>query len=197
MYDSYLLYQHANDKSLLKFRPESAKEFETSTAQLSDDVVAWLNIKDTSVDYPVMQGKNNSEYLNKDPYGNYSLSGSVFLDYRNKADFSDKYNLIYGHHMEEGSMFGALDAYLEEGYLETHQSGTLILNDKNIDIQFFAVIEAPADEKAIFNPSEWNIDYIKDNYLYITNIPKSDHYIALSTCKYPDTIDRTIIIGSF
>lgn len=43
-------------------------------------MVAWLTIDDTKIDYPVMQGKDNTEYLNKDPYGDYALAGSIFLD---------------------------------------------------------------------------------------------------------------------
>ncbi|MBR1845920.1 MAG: class B sortase, partial [Oscillospiraceae bacterium] len=63
-----------------------------------------------------MQGETNGKYLNTDPYGEYSLSGSIFLDSRNAGDFSDSYSLVYGHHMADGMMFGALDAFFDEGY---------------------------------------------------------------------------------
>ncbi|MCR5793722.1 MAG: class B sortase, partial [Solobacterium sp.] len=68
-----------------------------------------LVIDDTGIDFPVMQGSDNTEYLTKDPDGNYSVCGSVFLDCRNSADLSDPYNLVYGHHMRGQYMFGALD----------------------------------------------------------------------------------------
>lgn len=55
-----------------------------------------------------MQGEDNMEYLNKDPYGDYSLSGSIYMDSRNTSDMSDDYLLLYGHHMENDYMFGSI-----------------------------------------------------------------------------------------
>lgn len=78
-----------------------------------------MTIDDTNIDYPVMQGEDNNEYLNKDPFGNYALSGSIFLDRRNNPEFKDYYSLIYGHHMEHGMMFGAIDEYLNEDYFNS------------------------------------------------------------------------------
>ena len=112
MYDTWFVYEHAQDTSILAYKPQSGTAAE-EVAPISEDAVAWLTIDDTNIDYPVMQGVDNNEYLNKDPYGNYSLSGSIFLDSRNASDFSDPYSLIYGHHMEHGVMFGALDKFLD------------------------------------------------------------------------------------
>ena len=67
--------------------------------KLNKDVVGWITIFDTHISYPVVQGKDNQEYLNKDVFGKFSFSGSIFLDYRNACDFTDSYSIIYGHHM--------------------------------------------------------------------------------------------------
>ena len=64
--DSYLVYQHANDTSLLKHKPGYEKD---DGKDIVGNMVAWLTVDDTKIDYPVMQGENNEEYLNKDPYG--------------------------------------------------------------------------------------------------------------------------------
>ena len=64
--DSYLVYQHANDTSLLKHKPGYEKD---DGRDIVGNMVAWLTVDDTKIDYPVMQGENNEEYLNKDPYG--------------------------------------------------------------------------------------------------------------------------------
>jgi SrtB family sortase len=64
------------------------------------DLVGFLTVEGTNIDYPVMQGIDNSHYLNTDPFGAYSLSGSIFLDSRSSPDFSDEYSVIYGHHMD-------------------------------------------------------------------------------------------------
>ena len=88
LYDSYLVYQQAGGSDIFKFKPgyegEGAPEKE-----IVGNMVSWLTVDDTNIDYPVMQGEDNMEYLNTDPFGEYSLAGSIFLDNRNSPDFSD------------------------------------------------------------------------------------------------------------
>lgn len=163
---------------------------------LSDDVVAWLTVDDTNIDYPVMQGYDNIEYLNKDPFGKYSIAGSLFLDARNSSDFSDPYSLIYGHHMEYGKMFGALDLFIDKDYFDAHRTGTLTVSDTIYHITFFACVEADDSVKEIFAPTETDgtLEYVMKNAL-IWHEPDGDKLIALSTCKFPQTSERIIVFG--
>ena len=84
------------NNELMALKPFS-KEDETLGFQdllvLNEDVRAWITIDDTHVDYPMVQGENDMEYVNKDVMGDFSLSGSIFMSYRNKPDFSDPYIL--------------------------------------------------------------------------------------------------------
>lgn len=199
LYDSYLVYKQANDDSILKYKPGYEGELPDKT--IVGNMVAWLSIDGTEIDYPVMQGDTNSEYLNKNPYGEYSLSGSIFLDSRNSADFLDDYNLIYGHHMENGYMFGALDEYLDEKYFFEHQYGKLTAGDTEYEICMVAAMTTLATEEAIFAPSTMGISEIEEFIMANAEIldekqmKKGQILVALSTCKYPDTIDRTVVIG--
>ena len=88
MIDAVMVYNGANDSGIMKYKPASGNTEELR--ELSDEAVAWLTVDSTRIDYPVMQGKTNAEYLNKDPYGEFSLSGSIFLDNRNDKTFSDR-----------------------------------------------------------------------------------------------------------
>lgn len=196
MYDTALIYNQA-DADLLSYKPTRADiENGWDMSAISDDVVAWLTIYDTNIDYPVMQGENNMEYLNKDPFGEYSLAGSIFLDSRNASDFSDPYSLIYGHHMEYGRMFGGLDEYFNLDYFDSHRKGELIVSDKVYDIEFFACLKADASVKEIFAPTETDgtLDYVRQHAL-IWREPKGEKLIALSTCKTSQTTARTIVFG--
>lgn len=201
LYDSYMVYQQATDDSILKYKPGYETD-DATNKKIKENMVAWLTVDNTNIDYPVMQGKDNNEYLNKDPFGDYSLSGSIFLDSRNNPDFDDYYSLVYGHHMEQGMMFGALDDYLKEGYLDSHSNGTLTVGDKKYKLRFFAVLECEATEPAIFAPTENDdetLDYIKQHALFLddSNLPKeNEKLLGLSTCKYPDTVERTLIFGA-
>ena len=200
MYDSFLVYQAANDTSILKYKP--GYEGTAPDKPIKGNMVGWLTIDDTKIDYPIMQGEDNNEYLNKDPFGDYSLSGSIFLDSRNTSDFSDDYSLIYGHHMENDLMFGALDHYLKKGYLEKHNRGTIYVDDVPYKLTLFAVGESEATNEIIFAPTFADAgtvcSFIKQNALYFdesVKMQKNDKIIALSTCKYPDTVERTLVFG--
>lgn len=202
LYDSYMVYQQATDDSILKYKPGYEND-DATNKEIKENMVAWLTVDDTNIDYPVMQGDDNNEYLNKDPYGDYSLAGSIFLDSRNNSKFKDKYSLIYGHHMEQGMMFGALDDFLEEDYFDSHRSGTLTVGDTKYKIRFFAVLECEATESSIFAPTETEpeetLDFIKKNALFLDDSasPKdSEKILGMSTCKYPDTVERTLVFGA-
>ena len=76
------------------------------------------------------------EYVNKDVQGEFAFSGAIFLDSQNKRDFSDSYNLLYGHHMEGGAMFGDVVEFRDKSYFDSHETGTLYLPGKAIAITF-------------------------------------------------------------
>ena len=117
---------------------------------MSSTVQAAKNLPSTS---PLKeQGEDKSKYLNTDPYGDYSLAGSIFLDSRNTSDFSDSYNLTYGHHMSNHLMFGALDRFYDERYFEQHSSGTLRVGELVYPLQIFAVLATDAGESVLFQP---------------------------------------------
>ena len=198
LYDAWYVYNRAGDDSYLKYKPIPGQGM-TDDLPLTDDYVAWITIDDTSIDFPVMQGENNMEYLNLNPYGEYSLSGSIFLDCRNSADFSDDYSILYGHHMEYGKMFGALDDFWDENYMKEHSIGTLIVGrdgSKVYDLGVFACMKVNVyDNKALDPESLANIEELISNEAsYInTDINKSDHILALSTCTEPVSDNRLLV----
>ena len=77
-----------------------------SLRAVNDDVVGWVQIPGTIVNYPIYQGETNDTYLHSDVYGNYSLGGLVFLDYENTSPgMVDAQTIIYGHHLRNGGLF--------------------------------------------------------------------------------------------
>lgn len=201
MYDAAMVYYNANDTSVLKYKPDLSNP--EVLREISEDAIAWITVDDTRIDYPVMQGKNNKEYLNKNPFGKYSLSGSIFLDARNKSDFSDRYSLLYGHHMDYGAMFGALDDFKDKEYFDSHRTGQLItVGGKVYKIRFFAAIKVLATDELVFRPNytspESLLDMLADSaMIYEPPDVKGDlKLIALSTCQSADTIDRMVVFGT-
>lgn len=201
IYDSYLIVREANDSSLLKFKP--GYEGPAPERSIEGNMVAWLTVDGTSIDYPVMQGQTNEEYLDKDPYGEYSLAGSIFLDSRNAADFSDGYSLIYGHHMSGDNMFGPITRFMDQDFFGRHQTGELTLGDSSYSLLFFAAMKVSATEDMVFNPTEHEktavLDYIRQHSEVLDENELDRGFglrlAALSTCRYPDTTDRTVVFG--
>lgn len=201
MIDAVNVYLNANDKSVLKYKPQLGHGSE-ALGELSDDAVAWLTIDNTSIDYPVMQGRNNDEYINKDPFGEFSLSGSIFLDSRNRADFSDPYSILYGHHMEHGAMFGSLDNFIKQEYFDQHRTGTLITTSgQDYTIRLFAACKADATEKTVFDPpdstNEELLQYLKQHAAVFEpqGVDAHSRILAMTTCQSAESIERMIVFG--
>ena len=202
MYDACMVYYRAADKSALVYKPETGGNPEI-LRDLSEDAVAWLTVEGTRIDYPVMQGKTNSTYLNTDPFGDFSLSGSIFLDSRCSSDFSDPYSMIYGHHMEYGAMFGALDEFYDPDYFAGHRDGTLTtVGGETFRIRFFACCRANATEPLIFDPPDSSrpdlLAFLAAHAAVFESSEtlESARIIALSTCQNGENIERIIVFGT-
>lgn len=91
-----------------------------SLQEINPEVVGWISIPDTLMNYPVLQTDNNWFYLDQTWKKEYSSVGSIFMECQNRADLSQFNTLIYGHNMRDGSMFCNLRSYLEQEYWEQH-----------------------------------------------------------------------------
>ena len=97
--------------------------------KINSDIIAWIRIPDTKIDYPVVQGKDNAYYLKHMFQKTEHAAGSIFLDMDNEADFSNRKSILYGHNMKDGSMFQGLHRFQEESYLKEHNQVYLYLPD--------------------------------------------------------------------
>jgi sortase B len=213
LWDTWSIYNGAAVSSeLLKYKPvttEGGADMEEKFSEIqkiNPDICAWLTVDDTSIDYPIVQGESNLYYVNRDVYKEFSLSGSVFLDYKNNRDFSDCYSLIYAHHMEGNVMFGEVTEFLDADYFDKHTGGTFYTPDGSYNIEWFACISTDAYDDLVFNPSaitEENkygelLEYLKeeaDNYSDSVNVTTKDKIIALSTCLDLTTNGRALLFG--
>lgn len=84
------------------------------------DVIGWIQIPDMKIDYPILQGANNDEYLRHDIDHKYLVSGCIFVDANNKEPFVDNNTIIYGHNMKNKSMFGQLSKLLDQEFVDEH-----------------------------------------------------------------------------
>ncbi len=208
LWNTIMIYRGAfSSNDLLKYQPTGDGPNSITLGELmklNKDVVGWITIFDTHISYPVVQGKDNQEYLNKDVFGEFSFSGSIFLDYRNACDFTDSYSIIYGHHMEYGAMFGDVVEFKNDDYFQEHKTGALFLLDDTYKITLFACVETQEFNNKIYNPivqGKDNLDtllkYIKDEAVQYRDISLNhdDKIIGLSTCAEAGTNERVVLFG--
>lgn len=208
LWDTYKIYANSfADEELLKFRPtDDGADNPTlkDLKKLNPDVKAWIQVPKTNIDYPVVQGQDDMEYINKNVYGEFELSGAIFLSCLNKDDFSDPYNLVYGHNMKNGGMFADVADFTNKEYFETHQKGKLYLTDATRKIRFFACMKVTAADAKIYHPDGYRKENLKDLLDYIqvnavqyrdVNVADENSLIALSTCSEAETNGRVVLIG--
>ena len=149
LWDNAQVYGAVDDiqSQLLKLKPDPEQKdggasFE-ELRKINPDVCGWITLDHTKIDYPILQGEDNLTYINTDVYGDFALSGSIFLDSGCDRNFQGKYSLLYGHHMAEHKMFGDLDLYRKKKFFDKNTTGTLILPDRSTSWKSLHVCRFP------------------------------------------------------
>ena len=204
LWDSEEIHRKADKSRYEAYKPtvdNGGKTFKELQA-LNSDVIAWLHVYGTNIDYPVTQGRNNMKYVNTNAEGQYSLSGAIFLDYHNSPDFSDFNSIIYGHHMEKKTMFGEIGEFRNKEMFDAHRYGDLFYDGRNHGIEFFAYIHADAYDDKVFSAGvsrdkEGYLDGLLDMAIFKRDIgvTASDRIVLLSTCSETTTNGRDILVG--
>ncbi len=185
--------------------PVPHTEIDFATLQkYNPDIIAWIRIPGTNIDYPVLQGPDNDKYLRHTPDGEYSVAGSIFLEFSNASDFSDNHSIIYGHHFR-GSyrpMFTQLVDYKSSDFYHSHPTAVIYTPAGIYTVRFFSCYVTKLGDNAWRTQLEGNAyaDWIRDvagKALYYTGvIPKeTDRIVTLSTCSTEYANARFVIHG--
>lgn len=158
---------------------------------INNQVVAWLRVKGTQIEYPVVQTKDNSYYMSRNLEKKYNLGGWIFADYKNKLDETDKNIVIYGHNMKDNSMFGSLKNILNEEWYNNSENYIIdfITEEEHYKYQVFSVYKIEKEDYYInteFNENEFEkfINTLRDRSIKNFNIivSEEDNILTLSTC---------------
>lgn len=176
------------------------------------DIVAWLEIENSSINYPVLQGKDNDYYLYKNYKGVYSRNGSIFLDYRYDFSKENQNFFVYGHNNNDQMMFNELIKYSEEEYYKSHENISLITNQTVEQYEIVAVFKSEIFNKDVnnvfkyykyleFETEEKFDEYInnckeKSLYKIDKNVEYGDKILTLSTCEYSKPNGRFVVVAT-
>ena len=169
--------------------------------ETNPDVIGWILIPGTLVNYPLMQGDDNQYYLNHTWQKEYNFAGSIFVECQCLPDFSDFNTIIYGHRMSNTNMFGALSSYKKQDFLDSHPSVYIRLDDCVRRYDVYAALE-PKITDCIYwvrydeeRYKQKVIDFAIENSVVDAGITPGpqDRLITLSTCTGSGHATRWVV----
>lgn len=172
-------------------------------SEINPDIIAWLKLEDTVIDYPVVQGDDNVKYLSVLFDGTSGGCGTLFADSRTERPFEDPCTIIYGHHMKDGSMFHTLKEFRSKDYADEHPVFRLSTPSEEYNLAVTAFLEISAKDslyKTTWSGTDDKRLWISDvkskaSYLTSTEMRENDTYVMLSTCKGASDTERYALIG--
>lgn len=159
----------------------------------NDELVGWLTVDGTQIDYPILKADNNVDYLRHDFYKDYNILGSIFMDFRNEIDTNDDLNtIIYGHRTKNGAMFEGLTNFQDQEFLDEHPTFTFDTLYESYEAEIFAVYNTLTDFNYIQTDFASSEDFdqllqeIDQRSLVKSDVEigPDDRIITLSTCDY-------------
>lgn len=181
------------------YQPHSVSDL----LSINSECFGWISIAGTNINYPVMHTPSNPQkYLNRNFYGEYSYSGTPFLDARCSADSTNL--IIYGHHMNNGTMFADLCNYTDYSYFTEHPTVVLETKDGAFVYSVFSVMKVKSDDDwykflttDLDKTYEKWVSYAKIKSLYNTEITPvcGQQILTLSTCYGDNQNDRILVLA--
>ena len=167
--------------------------------QENEDIVGWLYLEDSPINYPVVQSNDNDYYLRRLVNGEYNIAGSLFMDYRNDSNLEDNNTIIYGHNMKNNTMFGSLQEYKNQNYYDNHKVMYYFTPEKNYIIELFTgytiSVESDIYDLSIIDSSKLEELISKSDFESNTKVTEEDKIITLSTCAYEYDGARYVVMG--
>ena len=174
--------------------------------KINPEVQAWLTLYGTNIDYPVVYSDNEWKYLNRNPKGEHALAGSLFFDSQTLPDLSSFPTVIYGHHMAHNAMFGQLDDYREQAFLDEHRYGNYYYNGRDWGLEVIGTFSASAYDSSVYRPSNTENPAGRSQYLeHIMSkmdpkrdgvvVSEEDGLLLMSTCASDATNSRTVVVA--
>lgn len=154
---------------------------------MNSDIVGWIRIPGTRVNYPILRGVDNEKYLHRDFYGNPSKAGAIFTDCRNEAPFDVPLTVVYGHNMKDGSMFHDLLRFRKQSFVNQYDEIFIYRLDGSVEVyQVFSahITEANSDCYVLRGSVE---EYVEEQrraseVVFSNDNQKGEKLIMLSTC---------------
>lgn len=159
--------------------------------QVNPDVIGWILLPDTDINYPILQGTDNDYYLNHTWMGEKNAVGSIFMEYRNQPDFTQYNTILYGHNMINGSMFSDLGRYTGASFQKDHPYVYLVTEEGPLRYEIFSAYQAQLGSTTYglsFNQEETKKEFLihalQNSKFDMGIAPElTDRILTMSTCS--------------
>ena len=155
-----------------------------SLQQKNPDIIAWILIPDSEISFPVVQGSDNSYYLNHTYLKEDNNLGSIFLNCDNQRDFSDTNSIIYGHSVDSGGMFTSIKEYKDESYYKEHPYYYLLTPNQNYKCN--VICFSQVQDGCEYYTTNFDMNQMMSRYeqtsTHFTNQENVNRVVTLSTC---------------
>lgn len=176
---------------------------------INPDIYAWLEVDGTNISYPIVQGADNSFYLNHNSDRNYSANGAIFSEDYNALDFSDPVTVLYGHHMKSGAMFGNLQKDFSNGEFFRETDKIVVYTPEGkLEYGVFAAVPYPG-EHLLYNYDFSNDSAYESFFEGVFNVRSleaqfreeyapqpGDRVLVLSTCLTSNNTRRFLVMAT-
>ncbi len=192
----YLEYRESNDSTIEliedvviqedNIQKEEFKIDWNKLESINRDIIGWIKIENTNINYPILKDSGNLKYLKQSYDGKYNKNGSIFTI--NKDPFNENITTIYGHNMKSGIMFSELSKYMNKDFFDEHASFIIYTKKQNYKATVFSCysVDINVEENNLKTLDfKQEIEYYKTKSKYqVNNIGNTQKIIKLSTCSY-------------
>ena len=209
LYNLYSIYREEDNEKRIKQKlidlvdissisEEDKLDFD-KLKKINPDVVGWIKVDDTNINYPILKAKDNDYYLNHSFYRKSNQLGSIFMDAKANSDFSSFNTFIYGHYTTNGVMFGQLNKYVNQSFVDNHPYFYIYTPNKNFKVEVFSsyidnatslsyqTSFADIDSRNEYIKLIMNKSIVKSN---VTNISSDEKIVSLYSCEGIDDINK-------
>lgn len=164
---------------------------------INKDICGWVSIPETTIEYPILIGETDDQYLHKDIYGNDSKLGCIFSFSDTKDDLSDARIVLFGHNMKDNQMFGELKKYMEDDeFRKKHKNINIYTENKSIKMEVFSIFICEDSDHIFYDNTKigsqeyeslinelYDRNMFEDLNTYVTNDMKNQQTYSLVTCS--------------
>ena len=196
----FLNYQERKEKDAVQEVAKVPKNLEKENFTIdwkalkkkNPDVVGWILIPDTDISYPIVQGSDNSYYLNHTFEKKENYAGAIFMDAGADASFQDRNTIIYGHNVKHGTMFAELEKFKEQAFFEKHPYLYIFTEKQNYRCEIFSMYTTAATSASYrlqyADDADFKgyVDMVKElsDFKRKVSVKRRDRIVSLSTCSY-------------